>query len=345
MTSSSVELDPLVEAAAHAFSAASGIDTSVDAPPPGTDYHGIIEFDLNPRISSPVVVARSIDRQERLAAVTATARMHHEKRFLLVTSYLTPSLIDACRTLEINAIDLSGNAFLREQKNLILISGRPRATEDHRSRPGLWSKRSLQVILALLVRPALINQGRRDIAGFARVSTGTAQTTVQTLLQRRDLIHRSDGSMAFANYERLLDEWVTLYPSLLRQSLQLGRYRAAEPNWWAEMTSADSDWMFGGESAAALITHYLKPEVVTIYSQKGIPKEMITRARLRPDATGNIEFLTAPVMLGPTSGLMDNIVYPALVYADLVASGDSRNLETARMIRDQYIKHANQAAR
>ncbi|WP_063890092.1 type IV toxin-antitoxin system AbiEi family antitoxin [Burkholderia ubonensis] len=344
MTASTVEPHPLVEAAAQAFSTASGIDTCVKAPPPNTNYDGTVEFDLEPQISRLAMVVPSIDRQERLAAVTSTARMQDARHFLLVTSYLTPTLIDACRTLGINAIDVSGNAFLREQKNLIMVSGRPRATAIGRSRPGLWSKRSLQVILALLVKPALVNQGRREIAGFAQVSIGTAQTTVQTLLQRKDLIARSDGSMALADYGRLLDEWVTLYPSLLRQSLQLGRYRAAEPNWWAAMTSPNSDWMFGGESAAALVTHYLKPEVITVYCEKGIPKEMITRARLRPDPTGNIEFLTAPVMLSPTPGFIDNVVYPALVYADLVASGDSRNLETARMIRAQYVEHANQTA-
>src|SRR5258707_1094272 len=117
MSAPPVDPDPLVEAAAHAFSAASGIDTSVKAPPPSTNYHGIIEFDLDPRISRVAMAVPSIDRQERLAAVTATARMQEETHFLLVTSYLTPSLIDSCRTLGINAIDLSGNAFLREPRN------------------------------------------------------------------------------------------------------------------------------------------------------------------------------------------------------------------------------------
>jgi hypothetical protein len=344
MTRSTVGPHPLVEAAARAFSAVSGIDTRVNAPPPNTQYGGAIEFGLEPRISRLAIVVPSIDRHERLAAATATARMQDASRFLLVTSYLTPTLIDACRTLGINAIDVSGNAFLCEQKNIILVSGRPRATTIARARPGLWSRRSLQVILALLVKPGLVNQGRRDIAEFAKVSTGTAQTTMQALLQRRDLIQRSDGSTAFADYDRLLDEWVTLYPSLLRPSLQLGRYRAAQPNWWSEMASPNSDWLFGGEPAAALVTHYLKPEMITVYSGRGLPKELITRARLRPDPTGNVEFLTAPVTLGPTPGLVDNVVYPTLVYADLVASGDSRNLETARMIRDQYLKHANQPA-
>ncbi|WP_322045096.1 type IV toxin-antitoxin system AbiEi family antitoxin [Paraburkholderia sp. J67] len=344
MSPSPVEPHPLIEAAAQAFSAVAGIETRVSAPPPGTDYDGVVAFELAPRISRLARVVPSIDRQERLAAATATDRMQDSNGFLLVTSYLTPALVDACRALGIDAIDASGNAFLREQSNLILISGRPRATVAGHARRGLWSRRSLQVILALLVKPALLDQGRREIADFAKVSLGTAQSTLQTLLQRRDLIQRSDGSMAIADYGRLLDEWVTLYPSLLRQAQQLGRYRAAEPDWWRAMPSGHAAWMFGGEPAAARMTQYLKPEMITVYSEKGLPRELMTRARLRPDPAGNVEILTAPVKLEPTAGLADDLIYPALVYADLVASADSRNLETARLIRNQYLDHADQAA-
>jgi hypothetical protein len=99
--------------------------------------------------------------------------------------------------------------------------------------------------------------------------------------------------------------------------------------------------MFGGESAAALMTNYLKPAVVTVYCTSGIPAQMVSRGRLRPDPTGNVEFLNALFQLNRTPGLPDNVVYPELVYADLVASGDSRVLETAQLIRDQYIAHGN----
>jgi hypothetical protein len=107
------------------------------------------------------------------------------------------------------------------------------------------------------------------------------------------------------------------------------------------MRAPNDEWMFGGESAAALMTNYLKPAVVTVYCINGIPTQMVSRGRLRPDPVGNVEFLKAPFELNRTEGLPDNIVYPELVYADLVASGDSRNVETAQLIRDQYIQHGN----
>lgn len=335
--------EAFIATAAGAFSAATGIGTSVLAPPKNTDYGGTIIFELEPQLSQTAIAVPSIDRPERLAAVAGTARLRRAGQHLIVTSYLSPALVEACRTLEINAIDQSGNAYLRARKNLVMISGRPRDTGSRQIRPSVWTRRSMQVILALLVNPDLLKQGRRHLADFANVSTGTAQITMQSMLQRKDLIQRSDGSLVFASYSRLLDEWTTLYPSLLRHSLQLGRFRAAEPNWWIGLEPDSGDWKFGGESAAALVTQYLKPEVITLYSEKGVPKELLTRARLRPDPNGNVELLTTPVKLDMIPGLPDNVVHPVLIYADLVASGDARNLQTAMMIRDAYIRHADQA--
>ena len=329
----------LVKGATQAFTSETGVATAVRQPPPDTPYDAIVEFDLDVPVIRRAIIVPSIDRQERLAAVSATAKLQNPDRVLLVTSYLTPSLVEACRALELDAIDLSGNAFLREHKSLVFVAGRPRAAEANMNRLSVWTRRSMQVILALLVTPEILNAGRRDLATVANVSTGTAQTTIQTLHQRSDLVERSDGKLAFANYDRLLDEWATLYPSILRPSLSLGRYRATEQNWWADLTSKSADWLFGGEAGAALLTHYLKPAVVTVYCENEVPKDLIRRGRLRPDPTGNVEFLHAPVELRPTPGLIGNVVSPVLVYADLIASGDSRNVETARLIRDQFIAH------
>jgi hypothetical protein len=330
--------DPLVTSATLAFSVSTGVATSIKPTPPDTGYVSTIEFELDPPVRRLAVVVPSIDRQERLSALAATDCLHDSQQVLIVTSYLSPALVNACRNLGVNAIDASGNGFVKDGNTLILISGRPRAMEP--PRPSLWSKRSLQVILSLLVKPDLLHDSQRRIASFAGVSVGTANTTLQTLLQRKDLIERRNG-LAFARFDQLLDEWVTLYPSLLRQSLKLGRYRATVPNWWTAMLSPNDEWMLGGESAAALMTNYLKPAVVTVYCTNGIPSQVISRGRLHPDPTGNVEFIAAPLELSRTPGLPDNVAYPVLVYADLVASGDSRNIETAQLVRQQYIKHGN----
>jgi len=109
------------------------------------------------------------------------------------------------------------------------------------------------------------------------------------------------------------------------------------PDWWRSVPEFPDRCQFGGEPAAAILTRYLKPATFTVYCAGEVPREWIAKARLRADRDGNIEFLRSPIELQFAAGLPQNIAPPLLVYADLVASGDSRNLETARLVREQYL--------
>jgi hypothetical protein len=63
---------------------------------------------------------------------------------------------------------------------------------------------------------------------------------------------------------------------------------------------------------------------------------VLTQFRLKKDPQGNVEFYARfwkPETVAPNG----NMVHPLLVYADLVATGNQRNLETARMIYEQHI--------
>ena len=86
---------------------------------------------------------------------------------------------------------------------------------------------------------------------------------------------------------------------------------------------------------AAKITKYLKPQDVTLYA-KNIPKDLLVKQRLKKDPNGEVEILE--VFWGEYFewGLTD-VVHPLLIYADLLATGDSRNRETAEMIYDNEL--------
>jgi hypothetical protein len=68
--------------------------------------------------------------------------------------------------------------------------------------------------------------------------------------------------------------------------------------------------------------------------------KLIVDNRLIPDPKGDVEILDAFWNLDDAN-LMPETVPPLLVYADLLASNDPRNLETAKMIYDGVIQHAN----
>jgi hypothetical protein len=196
----------------------------------------------------------------------------------------------------------------------------------------------MQPILVIMIKPDLLDRGYRAIATFAGTSVGTAHNAVQNLIRQRELIQRSNGGYIFTDRARSIDQWVILYPSVLRPSLELGRYTASERNWMPEQpTSKEIEWQFGGETAAAVMTNYLRPATMTIYCERGIPKDMIKAGQLRADRAGNIEFVKAPIELQQFENQAPHIAHPLLVYADLLAIGDARNIETARILREKYL--------
>ncbi|KXU93637.1 hypothetical protein CR51_28815 [Caballeronia megalochromosomata] len=332
-------IEQLVESAATAFSDATGLAARRVKPPARGDHDAAIEFRIGgARFKRPVIVREHIDRFSALSALSASVTRDGGARATLVTQHLSPDMIRACRELDVDALDLAGNASLIEGDSIVIVSGRPRVPQAKARRTRTWTKSTLRVALALLITPSLLERGYRDIAQNAGVSHGTVQNAVRALVDHRDVFERPDGhGLQFADKERLIDEWVTLYPRQLRESLVIGRYRAESNDWWRDVPDLPGRCQFGGEPAAAILTQYLKPATVTAYCAETVPREWIMKARLRPDPAGNVEFLRAPVALAPIDGLPPNVVAPLIIYADLVASGDPRNLETARMLRERYL--------
>ncbi|MBF3851442.1 hypothetical protein ISF79_01230 [Burkholderia pseudomallei] len=332
-------LPPIVEAAAIAFGDATGISVTSRSAPAASGVDAILEFLIGAhRFKRPALVRQTVDRYGTLAAIRAQVTSHNSDRPLLVTTYLSPNIVDACRKMDIDALDLAGNASVLLGDSVILVSGRPRPQISPQGSDRVWTKSTLRVALALLSVPSLLQQSYRDIAKVAGVSHGTVQNAIRGMLARRDLIELPGGQgMQFTDGTRMIDEWTTLYPTLLRGSLQLGQYRTDMPEWWRNVPALPDRCRFGGEPAAAIVTEYLKPAFFTVYCTDEVPREWIAKARLRPDNKGNVEFLKSPIRFASMPDSPPNVVPPLLVYADLVASGDSRNLETARLLREQYL--------
>ena len=69
---------------------------------------------------------------------------------------------------------------------------------------------------------------------------------------------------------------------------------------------------------------------------RDLPARFLAANRLHADPRGSVEVLKA--FWDPACDANDpEIVPPLLVYADLLATGDPRNLETARRIYDEQL--------
>ncbi len=292
---------------------------------------------------------KPVDRAVALATAKNQLRKHG-RYGLLVAPYLTAELADQCRKdLDLQFIDTAGNAYLRAPGLYVFVrGGRPPTTATAMGTRGGGTATALRVVFALLCKPELVNAPYRDIVEAADVALGTVGWVFFDL-QGRGYIA---GGLRKRNRRllepaHLLDEWVTNFPIKLRPKLNPRRFQAPDPGWWQHARLVQGA-RWGGEVAAAKLTGHLKPAAATIYLEPQAGPEdavatLVKQHRLRADPRGNIEILDA-FWKFRLVGIEPDVVPPLLVYADLMATLDPRNLEVAKRIREQYIDHAFRTA-
>jgi hypothetical protein len=136
------------------------------------------------------------------------------------------------------------------------------------------------------------------------------------------------GRRRLINGERLLDRWTEAYARTLRPKLLLGRYRG-DLGVLQQTTQWPDGVLIGGELAAARLTRHLRPATATFYTEAVDPKVLL-RLILKVEAQGNVDFRHRFWNFqAEETQLTPNL----LVYADLLAIGDARCLETAQLLR------------
>lgn len=276
---------------------------------------------------------KAVDRFHTLGTLQARARQRREPT-VLVAPFVTTEAARQCRSLGLNFIDAAGNAYLDVPGCFVYVTGKPRPESARPvGRFKSLTPAGLRIVFALLTRPALATGTYRDIATAADVALGTVGDVLADLQAR--------GHLAPTEPRRLLapgalqEEWATHFPVKLRPRLHARRFAAPAADWWKGVDLRTQQAVWGGEVAAYHLTGYLQPEQSTIYTAK--PEALILKHRLRPDPTGAIEVLDTFWPLAEEADAASATVPPLLVYADLMASADPRNIDTAQRIRAQYL--------
>jgi hypothetical protein len=252
---------------------------------------------------------------------------------LLVADHVTPPLADALRTEGIEFIDTAGNAFLNRPPLLVFVKGQ-RPTRQHPITEGgrAFQATGLQVLFALLARPELVGRPYREIAANAGVAHGTVGW-VMAELPGLDYLAEVGGRRRLINGERLLGQWTEAYARTLRPRLLLGRFRGELEGLERRAARWKEGLLLGGELAAARLTRHLRPGTATFYA-KAIDPKVVLGLVLRADAEGNVDFRRR---FWTFPGEDPQAVPTLLVYADLLAIGDARCLETAQLLRGQLL--------
>jgi len=299
-----------------------------------------VQFDISgEKFVMPVYVKARIGTSGGLLA------QHHmyarqlnggSRPLMLVTQHVGPELANLLIEQNVPFLDAAGNVYLAEPEATVMVTGRPKASHGVLV-PGTRSttRTGLQVMFALAAHPGLVSMPYRTIADVANVSLNSVKQAMDDLLARGLVGESRSGSRSLPDWPRFVAEWVSLYPSRLRPKLGGRRFSSTSPDWWRKFDFASFSALLGGEAGAEVMTDHLKAASATVYTYQAITRDFMIRARLRPDERGDVEILEAfwpqpPIETWREYGLP--LVHPLLIYADLVATGDSRNLSIAEQI-------------
>lgn len=338
-----LEATGVLERAIVAFENATGLHAEARAEPRGPDRPGaLLDVFVDERTVRFAAEIKTVDRFQTLGTIKARERLAQNPP-LLVAPYVTEAIAERCRELHLPFMDEAGNAYLEAPGLFVYVTGKRRPIQARQATTyRAFTAAGLRIVFALLHQPHLVTAPYREIAKAARVALGTVGDVLADLEARGHLAPEKTGPRRLLAPERLQEEWVTHYPIKLRPKLNARRFTGPVPDWWRDLDIRPHHAYWGGEVAADKLTGYLKPAKVTIYVA-GKPDRLILANRLRPDAGGDIEILETFWTAKETQGA-DDIAPPLVVYADLMATADPRNIETAQLIRDRYLAQTPRAA-
>jgi hypothetical protein len=278
-------------------------------------------------------IKANVTKADKLLAMMRKGEFDHP--LLVVTKYINPQLADELKQNGTEFIDTAGNAFINQPPLYIFVKGNKPDIVKVPPPKRTFKPAGLRVIYAFLCNPGLENKTYREIAAETGVALGTVDWIMKELKELGFLLDMGKRGQRLIQKENLLQRWVTTYPEQLRPKLTLGRFRG-EYGWWQQKRLDPFKAQWGGEVAAAKLTEYLQPQIITIYATPQELDQLLIKNRLKRDQTGDVEILNRfwkPAEIWK----YEDLVHPILIYADLLATGNERNIETAKMIYDQHI--------
>jgi len=255
---------------------------------------------------------------------------------IVVAGRLFPKIKEALRNNQVAYLEANGNIFLHQQDTMIWIDAQQPIKTKKETGNRAFTKTGLKVVFHFLLHEDDINLRYREIANRAGAALGNINNIINGLKETGFVINLDKELYNLTNKKALLDRWITGYAEQLKPGLHIGNFRFVKEedflNWKA-LPIANGKTFWGGEAAGSLLTNYLKPAELTLYTTE-TRNELLKNYRLIPDEKGNVK-LFKKFWHNEATG---NIVPPLLAYADLTINGDRRSLETAKKIYDEFLQ-------
>lgn len=254
--------------------------------------------------------------------------------YLIVTDSMNSAAAETARELSMNYIDAQGNAYIKLPSTYIDIRGKNNKNlRAKQPRNRAYKTAGMRVVYALLCNPGLENSTYDEIAEASGVSAGSAHIVLKDLHREGFLFFKSKSNRKLIEKQRLFEKWIILYPEQLKRKFYLGSYQTDNADFWKNIDIKKTNCLWGGETAAALLTNYLKPAFHTVYAKANIGK-FLAYGKLTKAENGNAEVIK---QFWNFRNEDKRLVHPLLIYTDLMNSGNSRCIDTAKLIYEREL--------
>src|SRR5262249_21533195 len=259
----------ILERVLEAIGRETGVTARVLQWEPALNWHtplrpdALVEFDIPPTPQQYAVEVKNVDRYQILNQIRAFWPRQANPPLLIAAPYITPQAAERCREMDLFFADAAGNIFLKAPGLHIYVTGRRKPVDFKPAEEGkIANPAGLRVVFALLCKPNLLNATYREIAAAARVALGTIGPVIKDLETRRHITPATEVGRTvqrrFLDPRRLVQEWVAVYPAVLRPKLNIRRFRAQQTGWTKGVDLYPYNAFWGGEVAANRLLHYLE---------------------------------------------------------------------------------------
>lgn len=251
---------------------------------------------------------------------------------LLIGGYISSSLYPELKQSRINFMDSVGNCFISHinKGSMILHISHSGIKSSYKASVAypLFREAGVKVIFYLLQSLERFSEPFRTIRDGSGVSIGTVKNVMDELASRGYILITQEKRVLVKG-KQLLDDWAENYALVLKPKLLLQHFsfRSVEKREEWQSIRLPSNMWWGGECAAAKRQGYLIPENFMIYGAT-LPAQLMS--------TGAVLMGDGEIALYKKFWVEEGV--PAvLVYADLVTSGRSRNIEAANKLLDNEL--------
>jgi hypothetical protein len=277
-------------------------------------------------------------------------RGYADDRLLLLAPHVRAQQASILERAGIDYVDLAGNVHLNAPGLFVHVEGKQpakvRSTAPTRPNKG-WVK----AVMALLVKPDLVNAPYRMLAKEGDVALGTLAKCVSDLTLR-GLIGERRGERIILDRPALVALWVQAYIDGLRPKLAERRFQVRvddKPQLWARLRDVlagrEQRWALTGADAAERRDHFFRADETEIYApirfveDREVQKALVAQPAVRG---GNVLVIEPPGPLAIPKATIEAVpVAPDLLaYAELRYRGSEQALEAAELLLPRVLGNA-----